>query len=607
MSESVKMPALGESVTEGTVTRWLKAVGESVEVDEPLLEVSTDKVDTEVPSPVAGVVEKILVEEDETVEVGTELAVIGDGSSDGSQDSGSGASDADSSQAPAFTDEAQENSIQADETQPATSGADSDPEQAEPETSEDAEPALAEKPTAGTASSGEASGTEITLPALGESVTEGTVTRWLKEVGDAVEVDEPLLEVSTDKVDTEVPSPVAGTLLAIKVAEDETVDVGTVVAIVGDASAQSASEPEAAPEPEKAQEPKAEPKQEAPKQESAPQQEVAPQSEPVKQEEPKQDAPAQEAAPAPMPDSAGIYVTPLVRKLASQHGVDLSSVTGTGVGGRIRKQDVLDAAAPKAAPAAEQSAPAAPKAAPALEVSELRGTTEKMSRLRKVISVRMVEALQSMAQLTTVIEVDVTKVAKLRAAKKDAFQEKTGQKLTYLPFFAKAAVEALQVYPKLNARIDGDQIVYPAGENLAIAVDTPRGLLTPVIKDAGDLDIAGFAGGINDLAARTRDNKVGPDELSGGTFTLTNTGSAGALFDTPIVPVPNVAILGVGSIVKRPVVISGPDGDVIAIRSMVYLAISYDHRLVDGADAGRYLSAVKRRLEEGAFEADLGL
>ncbi|TGO04861.1 2-oxoglutarate dehydrogenase, E2 component, dihydrolipoamide succinyltransferase [Serinibacter arcticus] len=617
MSESVKMPALGESVTEGTVTRWLKAVGESVEVDEPLLEVSTDKVDTEVPSPVAGVVEKILVEEDETVEVGTELAVIGDGSSSGSEDSGSGSSDSaaasESSDGPAFTDAAQEKSIQADETQPATSGADSDPEQAEPETSEDTEPALAEKPAAGTASSGEASGTEITLPALGESVTEGTVTRWLKEVGDAVEVDEPLLEVSTDKVDTEVPSPVAGTLLAIKVAEDETVDVGTVVAVVGDASAQSASEPEKAPEPEKAEEPEAEePKQEAPKQESAPQQEVAPQKEPVKQEDPKQEAPQQdeqkqEAAPAPLPDTAGIYVTPLVRKLASQHGVDLSSVTGTGVGGRIRKQDVLDAAAPKAAPAAEQSAPAAPKAAPALEVSELRGTTEKMSRLRKVISVRMVEALQTMAQLTTVIEVDVTKVAKLRAAKKDAFQEATGQKLTYLPFFAKAAVEALQVYPKLNARIDGDQIVYPAGENLAIAVDTPRGLLTPVIKDAGDLDIAGFAGGINDLAARTRDNKVGPDELSGGTFTLTNTGSAGALFDTPIVPVPNVAILGVGSIVKRPVVISGPDGDVIAIRSMVYLAISYDHRLVDGADAGRYLSAVKRRLEEGAFEADLGL
>ncbi|PWD49865.1 2-oxoglutarate dehydrogenase, E2 component, dihydrolipoamide succinyltransferase [Serinibacter arcticus] len=593
MSESVKMPALGESVTEGTVTRWLKAVGESVEVDEPLLEVSTDKVDTEVPSPVAGVVEKILVEEDETVEVGTELAVIGDGS-------GSAGSDSSDDEAPA----AQEESIQADEPQPATSGASSDPEQAEPATSDEAEEsAPAEKPAAGTQSSGEASGTEITLPALGESVTEGTVTRWLKEVGDSVEVDEPLLEVSTDKVDTEVPSPVAGTLLAIKVAEDETVDVGTVVAIVGDASAQSAPEPESAPEEPAEEEPKAEePKVEEPKAEEPKKEE--PKAEP-KKEEPKQESAPAEAAPAPLPDTAGVYVTPLVRKLASQHGVDLSSVTGTGVGGRIRKQDVLEAAAPKAAPAAA-SAPAAP-APTTLEVSELRGTTEKMSRLRKVISVRMVEALQTMAQLTTVVEVDVTKVAALRAAKKDAFQAATGQKLTYLPFFAKAAVEALQAFPKLNARIDGDQVVYPDTENLSIAVDTPRGLLTPVLKGAGDLDIAGFAAGINDLAARTRDNKVGPDELSGGTFTLTNTGSAGALFDTPIVPTPTVGILGVGTIVKRPVVVSGPDGDSIAIRSMVYLAISYDHRLVDGADAGRYLSAVKRRLEEGAFEGDLGL
>ncbi|GMA31502.1 hypothetical protein GCM10025875_14940 [Litorihabitans aurantiacus] len=394
----------------------------------------------------------------------------------------------------------------------------------------------------------------------------------------------------------------AGTVLEIKVAEDETVEVGTVVAIVGDAAAAGGSSDDAPEAPAQEEAPKTEaPKQEAPKEEPKAEE---PKAEAPKEDAPKEDAPKEESAS--LPDTSGIYVTPLVRKLAAEHAVDLSSVSGSGVGGRIRKQDVLEAAKPAAAPASEpaaqQSAPAAPH-----EVSELRGTTEKMSRLRKVISVRMVEALQTMAQLTTVVEVDVTKVAKLRAAKKDEFQASTGQKLTYLPFFAKAAVEALQQFPKLNARIEDDQIVYPAGENLAIAVDTPRGLLTPVIKDAGDLDIAGFAGGINDLAARTRDNKVGPDELSGGTFTLTNTGSAGALFDTPIVPVPNVAILGVGTIVKRPVVVSGPEGDAIAIRSMVYLAISYDHRLVDGADAGRYLSAVKRRLEEGAFEADLGL
>ena len=588
MSESVKMPALGESVTEGTVTRWLKAVGDSIEVDEPLLEVSTDKVDTEVPSPVAGVLESILVGEDETVEVGTELARIGDGS--GTQDAPAPAAEAPVEDAP----------VQADEPQPATSAAPAEPEQAQP---------VEAAPAAPAASTGEVSGTEITLPALGESVTEGTVTRWLKEVGDAVEVDEPLLEVSTDKVDTEVPSPVAGTLLAIKVGEDETVDVGTVVAIVGDASAQAApapvEAPAAAPAPAAVPAPVAAPA-------------AAPAPAPVAASAPAAPAPAPAAAPAPAPeapaadeaataDASGVYVTPLVRKLAQQHGVELSALAGTGVGGRIRKQDVLAAAEAKsAAPAAAPAAVSAPAPA-ALEVSPLRGTTEKMSRLRKVISVRMVEALQTMAQLTTVVEVDVTRVAALRNKVRGDFQAKTGQKLTYLPFFALAAVEALQAYPKLNARIDGDSIVYPDVENLSIAVDTPRGLLTPVLKNAGELSIAGFAAGINDLAARTRDNKVSPDELSGGTFTLTNTGSSGALFDTPIVPVPTVAILGVGSIVKRPMVIAGPEGDAIAVRSMVYLAISYDHRIVDGADAGRYLTAVKRRLEEGAFEGNLGI
>lgn len=568
MSESVTMPALGESVTEGTVTRWLKSVGESIEVDEPLLEVSTDKVDTEVPSPVAGVVEQILVEEDETVEVGTVLATIGDGTA-----------------APAPAPAPQ----QADEPQPPAAAPAAEPDQAEP-----AAPAGAASRAAGGAV-----GTEVTLPALGESVTDGTVTRWLKEVGESVEADEPLFEVSTDKVDTEVPSPVAGTLLEIRVAEDETAEVGAVVAVVGDPAAQPAPAAPAAPAP-------AAPAPAAP---AAP----APAAAPAAPVAPAP-APAAPTAPAPVADGP-LYVTPLVRKLAQQHDVELAGLTGSGVGGRIRKQDVLAAAeaakaaaaAPaSAAPAAVTSAPA-PAASTRLPVSELRGTSAKMTRLRKLVASRMVESMQTMAQLTTVVEVDVTRVVALRSRVRNDFQAATGTKLTFLPFFAKAAVEALQAYPVLNARIEDQTIVYPDTENLSIAVDTPRGLLTPVLKDAGAKNIAELAAGINDLAARTRENKVGPDELSGGTFTLTNTGSAGALFDTPIVPLPTVGILGVGSIVKRAVVVPGPEGDAIAVRSMVYLAISYDHRIVDGADAGRYLTAVRKRLEEGAFEADLGI
>lgn len=590
MSQSVQMPALGESVTEGTVTRWLKSVGETVEVDEPLLEVATDKVDTEIPSPIAGVLEEILVQEDDTVEVGTDLARIGDGS-------GAAADEAES--APAQAEEpAQEPAPQAPAEEPAP---------AAPAAQE--APAQAESAPAADTGDREA----ITMPALGESVTEGTVTRWLKEIGEEVEMDEPLLEVATDKVDTEVPSPVAGTLVEIVVGEDETVEVGETLAYLGSGAPAAPAEPAPA-EPAPAEEPAQEPAPQAP---SAPAQEApaapAPTEEPApapKQEEP---VPAP-AAPAPAASATGGgYVTPLVRKLASEKGVDLSTVSGTGVGGRIRKQDVLDAAA--AAESAQQAAPAAPAeaAAPAKpattpEVSPLRGTREPMTRLRKIVAARMVESLQVSAQLTTVLEVDVTKVARLRRSAKDEFRAREGVNLTYLPFFALAATEALKAYPKLNASIEGDEIVYHGSENIGIAVDTERGLVVPVLKDAGDLNIAGFARKIADLATRTRDNKATPDELSGGTFTITNTGSGGALFDTPILLQPQVGIMGVGTIVRRPVVVKDADGfENIAIRDMVYLSISYDHRLVDGADASRFLSQVKNRIEEGAFEADLGL
>ncbi len=550
MTFSVTMPALGESVTEGTVTRWLKNEGDMVAMDEPLLEVSTDKVDTEIPSPVAGILQRIVVQVDSTVAVGAELAVI--------------ATDA---SAP----------VQAVVT----------PQKAEVP----AQPvvqanALPENPAPATpaASPSNSAGVVVTMPALGESVTEGTVTRWLKNVGDSVAVDEALLEVSTDKVDTEIPSPAAGTILAIDVQVDSTVAVGARLALIG---VQSAAPVQAAPAAQVAQVP----------------------AQPVAQTNALPVTPAP-VTPAPVANTDA-YVTPIVRKLAAENGVDLSRVQGTGVGGRIRKEDILAAKpAPVAAYAATASASsAAPATKPApVAVSPLRGTTVTMSRLRKVIAERMVESLQTAAQLTTVVEVDVTKIDRLRQAAKGTFESREGVKLTFLPFFAVAVCEALKQHPVLNCSISGDQITYHGAEHLGIAVDTERGLLVPVIRDAGDLNMGGVARRISDVAARTRDNKITPDELGGGTFTITNTGSRGALFDTPIINQPQVAILGLGAVVKRPMVMKGTDGgETIAIRSMVYLALSYDHRIVDGADAARFLVTLKERLEGGAFESDLGL
>ncbi|MGW3888392.1 2-oxoglutarate dehydrogenase, E2 component, dihydrolipoamide succinyltransferase [Micromonospora chokoriensis] len=610
MPVSVTMPRLGESVTEGTVTRWLKQEGDTVEVDEPLLEVSTDKVDTEIPSPAAGVLSRIVVGEDETAEVGSELAVIA-----GEGESAGGGEAAPQEQAPT---EAVEPA--AEPTAAAEGTAD--------QVAQDEAPAEAPAPAA--ASSGE--GTAVKMPALGESVTEGTVTRWLKQVGETIEVDEPLLEVSTDKVDTEIPSPVAGTVLEIKVAEDETAAVGADLAIIGaagGATAQAKPEPKPEPQAEAKPAPKAEPKPEPKVQEptpgmsyNEPAAETESSAQPAKTEQASQ--PAAPASTPPRPsapaqgggEEAAGYVTPLVRKLAAEHGVDLSALNGTGVGGRIRKQDVLEAAekakaapAPAAAPAAAPSAAAAKPAAKP-QPSGKRGTVEKLPRIRKAIATRLHESLHEMAQLTTVVEVDVTRIAKLRAQAKDSFVQRHGVKLSFLPFFALAAIEALQTYPIVNARMDleGGTITFPEAEHLGIAVDTERGLLTPVIHNAGDLNLGGIAKRVADLAERTRTNKISPDEIAGATFTLTNTGSRGALFDTPIVPSPQSAMLGTGAVVKRPVVVNDPElGEVVAVRSMVYLALSYDHRLIDGADAARFLTAVKERLEAGNFESELGL
>lgn len=518
----------------------------------------------------------------------------------------------------------------------------------------------------------------VNLPALGESVTEGTVTRWLKNVGDRVEVDEPLLEVSTDKVDTEIPSPIAGVIEAILVAEDETVEVGTALVTIGDGAASSDAAPEeASPEAVTPEAPEdAKPVSEAqPESQPAPAVAAQPDPEPVAPapespaaqapaaqapaaqapaaEVPSTDAPAPEApAPAPAAPAAPApaenidpapaasepaeqssasdptppapasstpvsapattetnpgYVTPLVRKLANEKGIDLTTISGSGVGGRIRKEDVLTATAAAESAESSSASDAGPAVQPvAVKTSPLRGTSVPMSRLRKVIAERAVVSMQSSAQLTSVVEVDVTLVANFRDSVKAEFLSKTGQKLSFLPFFALAAAEALRVFPIINATIDGDTIVYPPQENISIAVDTERGLLTPVIRDAGSLDLAGLAAQIADLAARTRDNKLKPDELAGGTFTLTNTGSRGALFDTPIVFLPQSAILGTGIVAKKPVVVSSGGLDAIAIRSTVYLALSYDHRIVDGADAARFLVAVKTRLEGGDFAGNLG-
>ncbi|MFJ2604635.1 2-oxoglutarate dehydrogenase, E2 component, dihydrolipoamide succinyltransferase [Streptomyces sp. NPDC087425] len=588
MPVSVTLPALGESVTEGTVTRWLKAEGERVEADEPLLEVSTDKVDTEIPSPVAGVLASIKVAEDETVEVGAELAVI---------DDGTGAA----APAPA----AEPAAAPAPEPTPA------------PAAEAPAAPAPApEAPAAPAPAAGGAEGTDVVLPALGESVTEGTVTRWLKSVGDSVEADEPLLEVSTDKVDTEIPAPVAGVLLEIVVAEDESAEVGAKLAVIGAPGAAPAAAPApAAPAPA----PVAEAPAPAPAPAPAAPAPAAPAPVPAPQAAAPAPAPAAPApvtpAPAPAAPSGddGAYVTPLVRKLAAENGVDLATVKGTGVGGRIRKQDVVaaaEAAKAAAAPAPAAAAPAAAKkAAPALEASPLRGQTVKMPRIRKVIGDNMVKALHEQAQLSSVVEVDVTRLMRLRGQAKDSFAAREGVKLSPMPFFVKAAAQALKAHPAINARINVDEgtITYFDTENVGIAVDSEKGLMTPVIKHAGDLNIAGIAKATADLAGKVRANKITPDELSGGTFTISNTGSRGALFDTIIVPPNQVAILGIGATVKRPAVIETEEGTVIGVRDMTYLTLSYDHRLVDGADAARYLTAVKAILEAGEFEVELGL
>jgi 2-oxoglutarate dehydrogenase E2 component (dihydrolipoamide succinyltransferase) len=591
MATNVTMPQLGESVTEGTVTRWLKNVGDVIKVDEAIVEVSTDKVDTEIPSPVAGVLLEIKAAQDSVIPVGGVMAVIGE--------AGSATPSAPAPVAPSVV-----------KTPPPAPKPEPVIEKPVVQTPPPA-PAPVAPPVVVPAASG--SSVNVVLPALGESVTEGTVTRWLKNVGDSVSLDEAIVEISTDKVDTELPSPAAGVITEIKVSQDQVAAVGAVLAVISSSAGAVAPKP-ATPAPSPA--PVVQTPPPAPKVETV----VVPQAPPVATPTPTVFA----TTPSSSKDT---YATPIVRQLAKEKGIDISTISGSGVNGRVKKEDVLNAtgtpvaAPPVAKPVAAAvsapvatptpvSAPAKP-AAPAASVEQpLRGRIEQTTRLRRVIAERMVQSLHISAQLTSVVEVDVTKISSLRNKVKDSFVTREGVKLSFLPFFAKVAVDTLKEFPIVNATISADatQVAYSDAIHLAVAVDTPRGLLVPVIRDAGDLSIAGLSRKIQDVANRTRDNKVTPDELSGGTFTLTNTGSRGALFDTPIINQPQVAILGTGAVVKRPVVVKGNDGnDQIAIRQMVYLALTYDHRLVDGADAARFLSSMKVRLEEANFESELGL
>jgi pyruvate dehydrogenase E2 component (dihydrolipoamide acetyltransferase) len=641
MATPVKMPELGESITEGTITRWIKQEGDRVEADEPLFEVSTDKVDTEVPSPVAGVLKSIKVQADETVEVGTELAVIeqdgegegGGGGAEGEQDEqaeagqeqeteeagGESGAAGEQAEEAAEAEEGSEEAGTEEERESAAAEAGGDGEQAEEKQAGEA--AEAEEPEAQprAEASGDGKTTTVTMPELGESITEGTITRWLKQEGDQVEADEPLFEVSTDKVDTEVPSPVAGVLKSIKVQADETVEVGAELAVIGgggggEAKAEPAEREEAERAPAEAAEAKEETAEEGAGAEA--EQDAEAERRPAAEDKPKRDRAAGDGKGN---GKAAAGVSPLVRRLAREHDVDLSQVKGSGSGGRVRREDVeafvqQRGREPAAAPAAkgEGRAAAAAPSTPRVAVPLAKGLREEVvpaTRLRKLIAERMVASLQTSAQLTSAVEIDMTRVMRLRERAKDEFKAREGVSLSPMPFAVLALVAAIKEYPNVNAALDEDGNLHVYQDvHLGVAVDTPKGLYVPVVKNAESLNLAGLAKAVADVAARTRDGKIGPDELSGSTISITNTGSRGAVWDTPIINQPNAAIFATPAIVKRPVVVDDPDlGEVVAVRHMMYGILTYDHRIVDGADAARFLVKVKEVLEEADFEGDLGL
>ncbi|MET0832358.1 MAG: 2-oxoglutarate dehydrogenase, E2 component, dihydrolipoamide succinyltransferase [Actinomycetota bacterium] len=606
MATPVKMPELGESITEGTITRWIKQEGDRVEADEPLFEVSTDKVDTEVPSPVAGVLKTIKVQADETVEVGAELAII--------EQDGEAGGDAEGDEGGQAEESAEADSDTAEEAAEAEEGS----EEAGSEKERESEAAKAEgdgedeKPKAEASSDGGT--TTVTMPELGESITEGTITRWLKQEGDQVEADEPLLEISTDKVDTEVPSPVTGVLQSIKVQADETVEVGAELAVIGGGG--SSAEAETAEEKAPAKEDTAEEGAGAEAEQAA---ETSESSKPKRPAEPR---PKKAEGNGQGDGKAAAGVSPLVRRLAREHDVDLSQVQGSGSGGRVRREDVeayvqqrgQAPAAPSGGQAREPKgkAAAATSAPPRVAVPLAKGLREEVvpaTRLRRVIAERMVSSLQTSAQLTSAVEIDMTRVMRLRARAKEEFKQREGVSLSPMPFAVLALIGAIREYPIVNSAMDEDGNLHVYQDvHLGVAVDTPKGLFVPVVKHAESLNLAGLAKAIADVALRTRDGKIGPDELSGSTISVTNTGSRGAVWDTPIINQPNAAIFATPAIVKRPVVVEDPElGEVVVIRHMMYGILTYDHRIIDGADAARFLVKVKEILEAADFEGDLNL
>ena len=548
MPTEVVMPQMGESITEGTLTKWLKKPGDTVQRDEPLFEISTDKVDAEIPSPVAGTLGEIKVQEGTTVSINTVVATI-------NEDGAKGAAPAASSGAVPTKE---------DTVTPAAIDTAIRDEEAEQE-------ALA--PVSSAAAGG--SGTEVLMPQMGESITEGTITKWLKKVGDTVQRDEPIFEISTDKVDAEIPSPTAGTLTEIKVPEGSTVSINTVVAVIGGGTAAPAAKPS------------------------------APAAAPAK-------APA--AAPAPAAPAAAASAgerprsSPLVRKIAAENNVDLATVPGTGASGRITKQDITahlaggpaqpTAAAPAAAPA-KPAAPAAPTYAP------MPGELVPMTKMRAIIAKRMIESKQTSAHVHTVFKVDMTRIVKLREKEKNKYEQRNGVKLTYMPFITRAAIHALRKHPIVNASTQGEAILYNKNINIGIAVALEWGLIVPVIKQAEDKSFLGVARSIVDIADRARSKKLAPDDVAGGTFTLTNSGIFGEQFGTPIIAQPQSAILGIGGLNKEPMVLTDKDGnDSIAVRSIQRFTLGFDHRIIDGADAGKFMSDFKAYLEN--WNEDIG-
>jgi pyruvate dehydrogenase E2 component (dihydrolipoamide acetyltransferase) len=590
MSVEVIMPQMGESITEGTVSKWLKNVGDKIEKDEAILEISTDKVDAEVPSPGAGTLLEIRHQEGETVEVGTVLATIG---ARGEEPAASGQQPGISAQ-PAAVETSTASEPEAD-VEPVASTAVAAP------------PVEAEKtPVEVPPSANGQNATEVVMPQMGESITEGTVSKWLKSVGDTIEKDEALLEISTDKVDAEVPSPAAGKLLSISVQEGETVEVGSVLALVGAEGATPA----------------------ASRQSQAESSAAATVAVPAASK-PEPNAPQTKRAPLPVPTNGGANgsktldelrrtrSSPLVRNIAKEHGVDITRIPGSGISGRVTKKDILSFIETGAAlrpqdllrkeaplPARKPLQDPPPKAAyqaPQAE-SMVEDRIEKMSVMRKKIAEHMTFSKQTSAHVTSVYEIDMTNVARFRDQHKDTFQQQFGTKLTYMPFIFQAVTNAIRQHRIVNAQVDGDQIIYKSDINLGMAVALDWGLIVPVIRNADTLSLSDLAVKANDLADRARTKKLNPDEVTGGTFTITNPGVFGGLYGTPIINQPQVAILCVGTIEKRPKVVTSVDGDdAIVIRQMAYFALTYDHRIVDGADGEKFLSFMKEYLERNEF------